>query len=1300
MAFGGRELRLFLSIESYGVTNIRNLRRDIAGLGAATAAANRRNEQLVARQIRLQDSVNKLRNRATDFDQKRNELVNRRIGLESTLAAAQAKGMKAEQAFLKSSGERTAARLERATMTKMGLQQTQFFKKLGPNAKMYALQWASAFKSSQKATLQIGQSVAYEEKLNRDIMTTNTSLAKQEGLLRGVNSELAKQRLLLREAKKIDETMKAERIARQAAHIGRAAQFAGLLVTAGFGMAAGSFANFTNEASLAATQMRDTGASAAQAVQRTGLLTDAITELMMKFPATGEEMSRAAYDIFSSMNIVHDGIVDVAAGMRLLEVANKAAVAGGVDLEEATGAMIVTLNNFDPALRNVNNIMSQMFSIVRFGQMRLDEFAQGMSKIAPIAKTSGVSLAQAGSAFAAASITMKDTQMAATGVYRAIEMFSLPQVQKGMLAWGVKITDAHNRLLPLYDIVGLLIKRFPELATGQKSMVETLMQITKASEMTKVGIQGTAQARRVIAALATNYELYGNVLQNVIGNKKEFDEAFLARMQDPGVQWSILMNQMRALIYMIGKEAIPVFLAMGQRISDFIDWFRQLNPTVRKFIIQFGALTGLFLMIGGTLLNITASFAALKYSIALAGLEAGRAGRGFAALKYMMASFGTVALFVLIEQFTDLRTAIIYTAGAWVLWQTKAIQSIAAVVIANRLGASAVAIAWKRALIATGWGLLVVGATIAIDQIIQHWNNFLAFWEGLKAAIAHGWKNLMETLVGYTFIAVSKMQEPLYNLANRIVPYLGDAMRKVDELMGMSSEDLRKRGEEMIDSAGSAEAFRKAYNAAMKRFARDRKKDAKDLQKEWEQLTAKFLSSDWLKQQQAFADGIAGGDKAKQLAEARTDAIADAHKNMVSKIDAAVDNLMGIYNKFRQMNEQALGGLFQGPVMQGIFGNVFSEINNTLRQFGIQIPIPFEILRQDLDMSITYFKRWNTALSNLTKRGAPLEFVNAIRAMGPEAGLPIAEGLLAGGKQGFKDLIAQWKKGQKLLDKATKDQMDAQLEDWRKHGKDIAWAIINGIIDSPQQQALKDNFRVWVTDTFGSVLKDQMNQEVAEAMADAAAQIQASGVTSGGAGGGPPAVGGGGKPTIQQQIQSINKQQQSITQAIKVWQKKPVPGQMQKIAGLRGQWATLEGREQILRATRAANQAQAKLSANQRRQAEILRHQQAWAKSGKLPSPKQRAMLVQEALELGKLRADATKLQRQVNIRKQRQQALAVIQRQLTRGRAAGESRITVTYQGDSVTVNASGATPQSVLAALKRAEFARKNRNKNPRKP
>jgi hypothetical protein len=65
MAFGGRELRLILSIQSYGTTNISRLRQDIMRLSSAVDAANAKQiaqAKVAQRAIRVSAAEQELRN--------------------------------------------------------------------------------------------------------------------------------------------------------------------------------------------------------------------------------------------------------------------------------------------------------------------------------------------------------------------------------------------------------------------------------------------------------------------------------------------------------------------------------------------------------------------------------------------------------------------------------------------------------------------------------------------------------------------------------------------------------------------------------------------------------------------------------------------------------------------------------------------------------------------------------------------------------------------------------------------------------------------------------------------------------------------------------------------------------------------------------------------------------------------------------------------------------------------------------------------------------------------------------------
>lgn len=1287
MAFGGRELRLFLSIESYGVTNIRNLKRDLAGLQTMTDVVNKRQATLQARQMRQAAAVQKSWNRVLAAPGQKKLLERQEIGLQSQFRAQEARFLQAQK-----------------MLGKEGLSDV--------DAKMWAARMQSADLAMTKINKDLNEMPTRFRTLNREIVQNKNAWRTLADAEYATRQELGKMDEALRIAGLQDQALRMERIGRQVAHFGRLMQFAGLIITAGFGMAAGSFANFSNEASLAGTQMRDLGAPISQAVERAGLLRDEIMGLMMEFPATADEMSQAAYEIYSSMNIVKNGVVDVEAGFKLLEIANKAAVAGGTDLAEATNTMITVLNNFDPELRHVGRTLNEVFAIVRFGRMHLNDFGEAMTKIAPIAKTTGITLKDAGAAFATLSIMFQDTQNAAAGLGRAMEIFTLPQVQKGLQAWGVNITDAHHRLLPLYDIIGKLIKRFPELATGQKSAVQTLMEITRGSEMTKVGIQGTIQARRAIAALATNYALYGDILGNVTNSKKEFDAAFAARIKDPGVQWQIMLNTFRALVLVIGQAVLPVFLKVGEYITDFIDWFRQLNPTIRESVLQFGALAGIFLLIGGTVLNIYGSLIALRANLFLLTKAGGAVGASLSAAMIVVRTFALMGIGVLIAQVFGLQKAIVIMTTAWLVWKTRAIQAIGSVVAAIVTGSAIAGAAIRTAMIRTGILAVVVAAGFAADWIITHWDKVRAFFIAAAAAIRATWEDLMLRAlpgitmigVGYMLQALSPLQTGLAKLVS-VIPGVGDALSNIIQ----PAQILVREGKDLLASGAKdfGEIFTKAYNDAMKRFAKDRKKDKSSFErfmKDLKEAQRKFVSEDFLKQQQAFLDSIGGGEDGKRLAKERTQAIAQAHENMEQKIGNAVDSLINMYERLRQENARALAA-FQGPVMQGIFGNIFSSINDTLRQFGIQIPVPFEILQRDMEMQLDYFKRWQAALAGLAKRGAPPELINQIREMGPEAGIPIAEGLLSGGKKGWRDLIKTWKAGQKILDKVTEKQLDDQLAQWQKHGKDAAWAMVNGIGSSLQSAELRDKYSAYIRNTFGAILRKEMADEVAATMKNVTEQIAASGsdisnaiadaITAGAGGGGGGGGGGAGAPTIKQQIQSINQQQAAIKKSITAWQKSPVPGQEKAIRQARQRWATLEGREQLLVNQRAINATKRRLAISEKREAELVAHQRAWAKSGKMPSPGQKAQLIQEAFQIGKLRHEQERLRKAMRAQETRRQALQSIQAQLRAGRERGERRIQVTYHGDSITVNASGATPQAVLRALRKRDFRQKHKKR-----
>ncbi len=366
------------------------------------------------------------------------------------------------------------------------------------------------------------QALAQDEVALNNALATTAANMKMSGVQLGAG---ARDMDMVRTAIKNIPIQRLHSIGAEMSGIGRTMQLFGAVGTVALGLMANSFAKFSASASTAATQMRDLGGPVQQIINRSKILRQAILDMTQTFPASAEDMTKAAYDIFSSMNLMHNGVMNVQGGLKLLAVANKAAVAGQVDLADATNAMIIALNTFDPNLQNVQGTMDAVFNIVRYGKLRLDDLSRTFASFSAVAKSSGLSIQSVGGAFATLTQLMP-TDRAASGLGRLIEIFRNPVFVKGFQAMGINVTQASGRLRPLLAIMQDIVKLRPDLAAGQTSALQFFIQVSKASGATKAGIQGTVQSRRAFEQLATHMTNLNDVTGEVIRNQNE-PSAFL-----------------------------------------------------------------------------------------------------------------------------------------------------------------------------------------------------------------------------------------------------------------------------------------------------------------------------------------------------------------------------------------------------------------------------------------------------------------------------------------------------------------------------------------------------------------------------------------------------------------------------------------------------------------------------------------------------------------------------------------------------------------------------------------------------
>lgn len=833
---------------------------------------------------------------------------------------------------------------------------------------------------------------------------------------------------------------------------GRIAQLTGLVVTGSFVAMGNKAADFSASATLAATQARNLGGDTVDALTKSKTIQAAVIDQMQKYPVAAQDMTAATYEIFSSLDLMNNkGIVNTSKGLHILDLANKAAVAGGVDLAGSIQGIIITLNNFDPGLQHVNSTLNTMFDIVRFGNIHFSDLTTVLGKVAPAAKSVGFSLEDVSGAIAQATRTLP-SGMVAAGFSQLMRVFADPNFQEGIrvaskLRLGKVIDIAPGGKLekPL-EILRDILEIFPELAKGGQETAGFFRDVTKAGKFALTGrkTEGrefTIQIRRVFETLIQNFSSVEELQAAIQANNGELGKSFATMMKDPGVQWKLFLSQLQAFVLIVGQAALPALLDLADGIQRIVQWFQNLSPHTRRVLVEIGVFGGAIALVVGIMSSFIGGLVQIASSLGMMGKGVGI----FAMLARSAAILAGVGVIALI-----LKTAVTGDASAWDFIQGALYGAAAGFAMFGPAGA------------------VIGGITVPIIlEVIR--KKPIAFGgvpvpEGTPAQVRKAYAKYLKSVSGTEKLIQGGLGSFLSGVRSKISgkqQIMGfEAWLKLHPKFALMTATLQKNKKE---TKSWGDTLRNAFSDAKSRAA----------SKAYDEFLKKI------------GMGSSETNKAAQAAKDHAEAVNQATKNMAQTVKTAAGNLANMYDQLREQNEAAMKPLFQGPTMSGILGNVFSGINDTLRQFGVQIPVPFEILKQDMDQSVKYFKRWRSDINKLLKAGVPIEMVQQLQEMGPDQGISIAEGFLSGSKAGQKSFIKAWKLREKLVDKATKDDMNNKLKLWNSYGKDAAWATIMGIINNPRNHKITKMYETYVKNTYSAPLKKAFQDDVAQYMINA-----------------------------------------------------------------------------------------------------------------------------------------------------------------------------------------------------------------------
>ena len=406
---------------------------------------------------------------------------------------------------------------------------------------------------------------------------------------------------------------------------GRAMQLVGGIGTAALGLAANSAANLQSQVTLAATQVANSTSKVRQ-VATTDF--NGILKLMGQFPQKSDDMAKALYDLYSTLNI------KAPQGLPLLQVLDKAATAGAISATDAGNGLLSVMSNFKEipqTAAGATTAFNRMFAAVRYGRINMAQFSTSLATTAPAAKIAGQSLNDMAGTVAFLSRSLGPSK-ASVGYSRLVEVLSGPQMQKGLKAVGVNIDGANGKMLQLDQVIGILTKKFPYLTKGGIAATNFFKTIG--------GLSSTIQARRAFATLVKDVGGYNTILGKTVNDNNEFNKSFKAMYASQGTQWAIFLNTLKSIVLTIGATVIPAFIAMSKPLRDAVKWFQNLSPAVQKTIGTVLAFSAVGLLVVGTLLTVVAAIGGAAAGFAALGGAIEIVAVGFAAY----GAFATLAL--------------------------------------------------------------------------------------------------------------------------------------------------------------------------------------------------------------------------------------------------------------------------------------------------------------------------------------------------------------------------------------------------------------------------------------------------------------------------------------------------------------------------------------------------------------------------------------------------------------------------------------------------------------------------------
>ena len=388
-------------------------------------------------------------------------------------------------------------------------------------------------------------------------------------------------------------------------------------------------------------------------VQALGVATDELEKMRQKALDLSRDMPLSASDVADAMYLMVSVGWSAEEMMTAIEPASKLAVAGSVDLKDATNAVINAMEAYKDTGLTATQATEIFAKGVGVGKWELNDFLAEMMKNINVASELGIGFQE----LAAYNVALQNSFVDSSEAGSALKMMLMNLVEQQVIdklgAMGVAVSDANGNFRGMIPIMSDL----DDVLNAHYTEVERNTILTD--------LFGARSVNAANALMRQKDELPGLIAE--MGDASFMYDQFNTKVNSVGSQLQIANNRMEEAKIALGEAMVPATLAAAGAMSTFASVLTDLPGPLQTAVGGFLQFAQVLIPIGPLLMALPSLIGGV--TAVAGGLSTGLAGMSAALTAGTVAVGGiTIALGPLVLAIAGVVAAV---AALYLAWESN-----------------------------------------------------------------------------------------------------------------------------------------------------------------------------------------------------------------------------------------------------------------------------------------------------------------------------------------------------------------------------------------------------------------------------------------------------------------------------------------------------------------------------------------------------------------------------------------------------------------------------------------------------